>query len=62
MGRLFNQTVRGAIFPEAKGRAWLKHNIEEVGLLVEILPGLYVGWITWQLNARSSGARYAAFV
>jgi len=28
-------------FPEARGQAWLRHNIEEVGLLEHILPPLY---------------------
>lgn len=28
-------------FPDARGQAWLRHNIEEVGLLEHFLPGLY---------------------
>lgn len=28
-------------FPEARGRAWLRHNIEEVGQLEHFLPQLY---------------------
>jgi hypothetical protein len=28
-------------FPEARGRAWLRHNVEEVGMLEHILPPLY---------------------
>jgi len=43
LGKLFNHTIRPAIFPEAMGRAWLKHNVEEVGLLEEIVPGIYGG-------------------
>jgi hypothetical protein len=30
-------------FPEAKGRAWLKHSIEEMGSLENFLPELYPG-------------------
>lgn len=38
---LFNRFVRPAIFSEAKGRAWLRHNVEEVGNFEFFLPGLY---------------------
>ncbi len=38
LGRLFNAFAFRAIFTEAMGRAWLKHNIEEVGLLEHIIP------------------------
>ena len=30
-------------FPEAKGRAWLKHSVEEMGSLENFLPELYTG-------------------
>ena len=36
-----NPLVHRSIFPEAKGRAWLKHNVEEVGLLEHIIPLIY---------------------
>jgi hypothetical protein len=29
------------VFPDAMGSAWLKHNVEEVGLLEALLPPLY---------------------
>ena len=29
------------LFPEGKGQAWLKHNIEEMGTLENFLPELY---------------------
>jgi hypothetical protein len=38
-----NPLLHRAVFPEAKGRAWLKHNIEEVGLLEHMLPRIYPG-------------------
>ena len=41
VGRLFNTFAFRLMFDEAMGRAWLKHNIEEVGLLEHIIPELY---------------------
>jgi DAPG hydrolase-like protein len=38
---LVNPLIYRAIFPEAMGRAWLKHNVEEVGLLEHIIPLVY---------------------
>ena len=29
------------LFPDGKGQAWLKHNIEEMGNLENFLPELY---------------------
>jgi hypothetical protein len=29
------------MFPEAKGQAWLKHSVEEMGTLENFLPELY---------------------
>lgn len=43
LGRPLNSLILRAIFPEAKGRAWLKHNVEEVGLLEHIVPALLGG-------------------
>jgi hypothetical protein len=43
IGKLFNAVVRRTIFTEAMGRAWLKHNIEEVGLLEHIIPRARAG-------------------
>jgi hypothetical protein len=40
VGPFLNRFIRRAIFPEAKGWAWIKHNIEEVGLLEHIIPHL----------------------
>ena len=41
-GRLFlNRTV----LPEDMGRAWLRHNVEEVGHLESFLPLLYSRWL-----------------
>jgi hypothetical protein len=37
-GRLVNRVLHGAVFSAAKGHAWLRHNVEEVGLLEHIVP------------------------
>ena len=39
---LFNG-IRSRLFPDDRGRAWLKHNVEEVGSFEHFLPGLYAG-------------------
>jgi len=41
MGRLINPLIRRLAFDEARGRAWIRHNIEEVGNLESFLPQLY---------------------
>jgi hypothetical protein len=38
---LVNQAIRPWVFPEHMGRAWLKHNVEEVGNFQFFLPALY---------------------
>jgi hypothetical protein len=38
---ILNPLMHRLVFPEAMGRAWLKHNVEEVGLLEHIIPLLY---------------------
>jgi hypothetical protein len=38
---LVNPLIRRRVFTEAIGRAWLKHNVEEVGNLEFFLPALY---------------------
>jgi hypothetical protein len=40
---ILNPILHNTIFPEAMGHAWLKHNVEEVGLLEHIIPRLYPG-------------------
>jgi hypothetical protein len=40
-GRLINPLLRRFAFNEARGRAWIKHNIEEVGNFESFLPQLY---------------------
>jgi len=37
----FNRWVRPQLFSDRMGTAWLRHNIEEVGLLEHLLPPLY---------------------
>ena len=41
LGRLVNPLVSRRVFNERHGQAWLKHNIEEVGLLDHLVPRLY---------------------
>lgn len=36
-----NRLVLGRFFPETLRRVWIKHNVEEIGNLEFILPGLY---------------------
>lgn len=38
IGPILNPLLHTLVFPEAMGRAWLRHNVEEVGLLEHILP------------------------
>ena len=39
--RALNPLVHRAVFTEAMGHAWLRHNGEEVGLLEHIVPLIY---------------------
>ncbi len=41
VGKLLNSVIRTFIFDEARGRAWIKHNVEEVGNFEAFLPQLY---------------------
>ena len=41
IGKLINWAIRAFKFDEARGRAWIKHNIEEVGNFESFLPQLY---------------------
>lgn len=41
VGRAFNRWVRPHVLSDAAARAWLRHNVEEVGLLEHILPAVY---------------------
>jgi DAPG hydrolase PhiG domain len=38
-----NPLIHRTIFTEAMGHAWLRHNVEEVGLLEHIIPRVYPG-------------------
>jgi len=33
-----NAAIRRFVFPKAMGRAWIRHNVEEVGLLEHLIP------------------------
>ena len=41
VGWMVNPLIRMFVFDEARGRAWIKHNIEEVGNFESFLPRLY---------------------
>jgi hypothetical protein len=41
LGRLVNPLIHAFAFDEARGRAWIRHNIEEVGNFEAFLPQLY---------------------
>lgn len=40
LARAFNEHIRPRIFPDAQGRAWLLHNVEEVGNLEHFVPAI----------------------
>jgi hypothetical protein len=39
--RILNPLIKRLVFERARGLAWIRHNIEEVGMLENILPNLY---------------------
>lgn len=41
LGRAINPVARRLLFPDDKARAWLTHNVEEVGNFESFLPALY---------------------
>jgi hypothetical protein len=41
LGPIVNPLIRALAFDEARGRAWIKHNIEEVGNFEAFLPQLH---------------------
>ena len=43
VGAILNPLIHHIICSEAMGRAWLRHNVEEVGLLEHIVPRIYPG-------------------
>jgi hypothetical protein len=43
LGTSLNRLLHNVVFTEAMGNAWLRHNVEEVGLLEHIIPCLYSG-------------------
>lgn len=51
---LVNPLIHRLAFPEAMGRAWLLHNVEEVGALEHLLPLLV------PTTEQAHGARYSA--
>lgn len=52
VGRILNPLIRRFLFDEERGRAWIKHNVEEVGNFESFLPTLY----TLENSARMNGA------
>jgi hypothetical protein len=51
-GRLLNPLIRRFMFDEARGRAWIKHNIEEVGNFESFLPKLYASESSVETSTR----------
>lgn len=43
IGRLVNPLLNRLVFDARHGAAWLRHNVEEVGLFEQLLPRLYTG-------------------
>lgn len=41
LGRLLNPFIHRFVFDEARGKAWIKHNVEEVGNFELFLPKLF---------------------
>jgi hypothetical protein len=41
LSAVLNPLIHRNVFPETMGRAWIRHNIEEVGLLEHIVPRIY---------------------
>jgi hypothetical protein len=41
IGPILNRLILPARFPEAMGRAWIAHNVEEVGQFESFLPALF---------------------
>jgi hypothetical protein len=39
--RILNPLIKRLVFDRSRGLAWIRHNIEEVGMLENILPSLY---------------------
>lgn len=53
VGWIVNPLIRTFAFDEARGRAWIKHNIEEVGNFESFLPQLYAA----EVGIESRGQR-----
>lgn len=43
LGRLINPVLNRRLFGERHGHAWIRHNVEEVGLFEQLLPDLHPG-------------------
>jgi hypothetical protein len=53
-GRIINPSLRRLFFDEKRGRAWIKHNVEEVGIFEFFLPQLFAA------ENKETGIRAAA--
>jgi hypothetical protein len=53
--RVVNPLLHRFVFPETMGRAWLKHNVEEVGLLEHMLPVIWPGDTRGEAVSRKRG-------
>jgi hypothetical protein len=57
LGYPVNRYLLSRVFPPAMARAWLQHNVEEVGRLEHFLPELYAGGYAGGDPGRGSGGR-----
>jgi hypothetical protein len=51
LGRVVNPLIRRFVFDEARGHAWIKHNIEEVGNFESFLPQLFASEVGAETDA-----------
>lgn len=54
LSAMVNPLIHRMVFSEAMGRAWLRHNVEEVGLLEHIIPRIYPGGVTPTVTSMQS--------
>ena len=54
-GKLINPFIKRFMFDEARGRAWIKHNIEEVGNLRPFFPNSTKASVQTDFGTPSAG-------
>jgi hypothetical protein len=60
VGPLFNRWLRPRFLTEKAARAWLRHNVEEVGVFEHILPALYRQHVTDNVREMADAAAPSA--